>query len=216
MSQTYLKPSQTSTILEIHLGSQQLPRVLPRQNHVFIVITSAEILPRWLFPRKICIQYTIFNTYFSTKLLFPTKRYHLHVLEKSLYVIQEVKSIIYFRQFIHPLSLCSRGNGTSFPFTLYIIALAKFCDITFFNNFYFVSLSYHLFICRRQRKIRLVTLCKSYLYDFFFPSFFLVYWASFLNNFYFASFFYHLFICQRQRKIRLVTLSKNYLYKFFF
>ena len=118
MSETYLKPSQTSTILEIHLGSQQLPRVLPRQNRVFIVITSVKILPRWLFPRKICIQYTIFNTYFSTKLLFPTKRYHLQVLEKSLYVIQEVKSTIYFRQFIHPLSLCSRGNGTSFPFTL--------------------------------------------------------------------------------------------------
>ena len=39
-------------------------------NSVFIVITSAKILPRWLFPSKIYIQFTIFNTYFSTKLSF--------------------------------------------------------------------------------------------------------------------------------------------------
>ena len=90
--------------LEIHLGSRQLPTVLPRQT-VFIVITSAKILPRWLFPSKIYIQFTIFNTYFSTKLSFTNKRYHLHVLEKCLYVLQEVRSIICFRQFIHPPSL---------------------------------------------------------------------------------------------------------------
>ena len=137
-------------------------------NSVFIVITSAKILPRWLFPSKIYIQFTIFNTYFSTKLSFTNKRYHLHVLEKCLYVLQEVRSIIYFRQFIHPLSLRSRGNGTSFAFTSYIIVSAKFCNVTFLNNFYFVSFFYHLFICRRQRKIRLVTLSKSYLYKFFF------------------------------------------------
>ena len=91
------------------------PRNLPRQsaiaerfaeaNSVFILITSAKILRRWLFHSKIYIQLTIFNTYFSTKLLFTNKRYHLHVLEKCLYVLQEVRSIIYFRQFIHPLSL---------------------------------------------------------------------------------------------------------------
>ena len=65
-------------------------------NSVFIVITSAKILPRWLFPSKIYIQFTIFNTYFSTKLSFTNKRYHLHVPEKRLYVLQEVRSIIYF------------------------------------------------------------------------------------------------------------------------
>ena len=74
-------------------------------NRVFIVITWAKILLRWLFPSKIYIQFTIFNTYFSTKLSFTNKRYHLHVLEKCLYVLQEVRSIIYFRQFIHPPSL---------------------------------------------------------------------------------------------------------------
>ena len=90
-------------------------------DSVFIVITSTKMLPRWLFPSKIYIQFTIFNTYFSTKLLFTNKRYHLHVLEKCLYVLQEVRSIIYFWQFIHPLSLCSCGNGTSFAFTSYIL-----------------------------------------------------------------------------------------------
>ena len=74
-------------------------------NRVFIVITWAKILLRWLFPSKIYIQFTIFNTYFSTKLSFTNKRYHLHVLEKCLYVLQEVKSIIYFWQYIHTLSL---------------------------------------------------------------------------------------------------------------
>ena len=69
---------------------------------VFIVITSAKIMLRWLFPSKIYIQFKMFNIYFSTKLLFTSKRYHLHVLEKCLYVLWEVRSIIYFRQFIHP------------------------------------------------------------------------------------------------------------------
>ena len=53
-------------------------------NSVLIVITSAKILPRWSFPSKIYVQFTIFNTYFSTKSLFTKKRYHLHVLEKCL------------------------------------------------------------------------------------------------------------------------------------
>ena len=131
-------------------------------NHLSKNITEVIILS------KIYIQFTIFNTYFSAKLLFTNRRYHLHVLEKCLYVLQEVRSIIYFRQFIHPLSLRSRGNGTSFAFTSYIIVSAKFCYVTFLNNFYFVLLFYHFFICRRQRKIRLVTLSKSYLYKFFF------------------------------------------------
>ena len=153
------------------------PRNSPRQsqtvegfseaNSVFIVITSAKILPRWIFPNKIYIQFTNYNTYFSTKLLFTNKRYRLNVLEKCLRMLQEVRSIKYFQQFIHPLSLCSRSNGTSFSFTLYIIVWAKFCDVTFLNKFYFVSFFYHLFICQRQRKIRIVTLSKSYLYKFF-------------------------------------------------
>ena len=91
------------------------PRNLPVQsaiaegfaeaNSTFIVITSAKILPRWLFLSKIYIKFTIFNTYFSTKLSFKYKRYHLHVLEKCLNVLQEVRSITYFRQFIYPPSL---------------------------------------------------------------------------------------------------------------
>ena len=60
-------------------------------NSVFIIITSAKILLRWLFPSKIYIQFTTFNTYFSLLLLFKWllrgKRYRLHVLEKCLYVL---------------------------------------------------------------------------------------------------------------------------------
>ena len=131
-------------------------------------ITSAKILPRRLFPSKIYIQFTIFNTYFSTKLSFTNKKYHLHMLEMCLHVLQEVRSIIYVRQFIHPLSFSSCDNGISFAFMSYIIVLAKFCNVKFLNNFYFVSFSYHLFISWHQRKIWLVTLSKSYLYKFFF------------------------------------------------
>ena len=69
-------------------------------NSVYIVITLAKILLRWLFSSKIYIQFTIFNTYFSTKLLFANKRYHLHQLEKHLYVLQEVRSIILFILFL--------------------------------------------------------------------------------------------------------------------
>ena len=92
-------------ILNLHYDSVLRPRNSPRQsaiaevfaeaNSVSIVITSAEILPRWLFPSKIYIRFTIFNTYFSTKLSFTNKKYHLHMLEKCLYVLQEVRSIIY-------------------------------------------------------------------------------------------------------------------------
>ena len=85
--------------------SQLLAKGFAEANSVFIVITSAKILLRWLFPSKIYIQIKIFNTYFLTELSFTNKRYHLHVLEKCLYMLQEVRSIIYFRKFIHPPSL---------------------------------------------------------------------------------------------------------------
>ena len=84
--------------LEIQLSSRQLPSVLPRQTD-FIVITSAKRLPRWLFPSKIYIQFTIVNTYFSTKLSLTNKRYHLHVPEMCLYVLQEVRSVIMLSSF---------------------------------------------------------------------------------------------------------------------
>ena len=75
-------------------------------NHLIaIVIISTKILLRWLFPSKIYIQFKIFNTYFSTKLSFTNKIYHLHVLGKCLYVLQGVRSIIYFWKFIHSPSL---------------------------------------------------------------------------------------------------------------
>ena len=114
-----------------------------------------KILSRWLFPSKICIQSTIFNTFLG-------------------------------KIICHTLSLHSRGNGTSFAFMLYIVS-ANFCGVTFLN-FPFFSLFYHLFICWRQRKIKLVTLSKSYLYKYLYKINFLfklkrlVYWTSFLHT----------------------------------
>ena len=145
-----------------------LKNILHRYPPLKFTSTVSNCWGLLLFSSKIYIQFTIFNTYFSTKLLFTIERYHLHVLEKYLYVLQEVRSIIYVWQFIHPLSLCSCGNGTSFAFMSYIILSTKFCKVTFLSNFYFVSFIYHLFICWHQRKITLVTLSKNYIYKFFF------------------------------------------------
>ena len=131
---------------------------------VFIVITLVVyiILAKHIFSLQFLIFISLQNY------CLQNKRYHLHVLEKCLYVLQEVRSIIYFWQFIHPLSLHSRGNATSFAFMLYIIVWVKFCEVTFLNNFYFYSFFYHLCICQHQRKIWLLPLSKSYLYKFFF------------------------------------------------
>ena len=123
-------------------------------SSVFIVISSAKILPRWLFPSKIYIQFTICDTYFSIKLSFTNKRrYHLHVLEKHLYVLQQARSIIYFWQFMHSLSLRSCGSGTSFAFMSCILVSAKFCNVTFLNNFYFFVLlpCVHLLLPRKNK-----------------------------------------------------------------
>ena len=48
------------------------------------------------------------------------------------------------------------------------------CHISWYqqNSVIFVLFFYHFFICWHQRKIRLVTLSKRYLYKFFFWSFF--------------------------------------------
>ena len=118
------------------------------------------------------IQFTIYNTHFLAKLLFTNKSYHLHVPEKCLYVLQEVRSVIYFWQFIHPLSSFTWQYGTSFALSSDIIISAKFWNILFLNNFYIVWFFYYSFIYCHQRKIRLVTLSKSYFYKFFFWSFF--------------------------------------------
>ena len=101
-----------------------------------------------IIPSKIYIQFTIFNTYFSTLLSFTNKRYNLHVLEKSLCLLPEVRFITHFSQFIHRLSLRSRGNGK---------ALLSRRILSYQRNY-----------CQPQRRIRLVTLSKSYLHKFLF------------------------------------------------
>ena len=112
----------------------------------------------------------------------------MHVLENCLYVLQEVRSIIYVQQFFHPLSLCSHGNRTNFAFTSYILVSAKFCNLIFLNNFYFVSFFYHLFICGPKKHktcdIKQNLFIKIFLFKFLFSllGIFLSYLSLLLNS----------------------------------
>ena len=137
--------------LEIHLGSQQLWRVLLRQT-VFLQKSPWQkycqgnyFIAKYIFSLEYLILISRQNDHLET-------RDNLYVLEKRLYVLQEVRSIIYFRQFIHPLSLCSHCNGTSFAFRSYIIVSAKFCNITFLNNFFFTFSPFFPLPARKKNK----------------------------------------------------------------
>ena len=102
-----------------------------------------------IIPSKIYVQFTIFSTYFSTKFLFTDKRYHLYVLEKCLYMLQKVRSITYFRQFIHPFSsFCVAVEQALL--SRRISSYRQNSMTSHLGNFYFVSFFYYLFICRRQ------------------------------------------------------------------
>ena len=103
--------------------------------------------------------YSVYNFYFSTKLLFTNKRYHL---QRSACGTRS--QIIHIFSTVHSSSF----NRARFTFTSYIIISAKFWNVTLLNNFYFITFLYHLFICWSQRKKRLVTLSKSHLYKFLF------------------------------------------------
>ena len=65
-----------------------------KANSVIRVITLEKILPRWLFHRKIYIQFTI---------IIYKQAISLARASGVSYVLQEVGSIIYFWQFIHSL-----------------------------------------------------------------------------------------------------------------
>ena len=65
-----------------------------KANSVIRVITLEKILPRWLFHRKIYIQFTI---------IIYKQAISLARASGVSYVLQEVRSIVYFWQFIHPL-----------------------------------------------------------------------------------------------------------------
>ena len=129
--------------IRIYLCSQQLLRVLLRQT----VFLQESPLQKYCWGDYFLAKY-IFSLQFS--ILISQQNYSLQTRDitcKCLYVLQEVRSI---------------------TVSSYIIVSAKFCNISFLNNFYFVSFFHHLFICQCQRKIRLVTLSKSCLHTFFF------------------------------------------------
>ena len=66
------------------------------KTSILMVMTSAKILLMWLFCSKIYIQFTFFNTYFSTKLLFTNKRYHYACArEVSVYAIRSQINYIF-------------------------------------------------------------------------------------------------------------------------
>ena len=145
--------------LKIHLSSQQLWRVLLRQT-VFLQKSPWQkycqgnyFIAKYIFSLQYLILISRQNDHLQT-------RDKLYVLEKCLYVLQEVRSIIYFilyiiyfiiLYFIHPLYLCSRCNGTSFAFRSYIIVLAKFCNITFLNNFFFTFLPFFHLLAQKKK-----------------------------------------------------------------
>ena len=93
---------------------------------------------------KIYIQFIIFSTYFSTKLWFKNKKYHLHVLEKCLRATRSQINDIFGNLFI--LFLFVHVAMEQALLSRHILESAKFCNVTFVNNFYFVSFFYHLFI----------------------------------------------------------------------
>ena len=75
----------------------------------------------------------MFNTYFSTKLSFTNTKYHLHVLEKFLYMLQEVRSVIYFRQFVHAPSLMFLNSF--FHFIFFRSRTKRYSDSSSCSNF---------------------------------------------------------------------------------
>ena len=134
-------------------------------SSVFIVITLAKILPRWLFPSQIIFGLQ-FLTHILTKLLFTNKRCHSHVLEKCLYVPQEVRSILYFRQFYHSLSLHSQWNKRCFYAVYHCIGEILWRHIFKQLSFCFILLPFvHL---PASKKSKTCDMNKSYLYKFFF------------------------------------------------
>ena len=56
-----------------HVVIAMMRRMIYIYMYIYIYIYIYIILPRWLFPSKIYIQFIIFNTYFSTKLSFTKK-----------------------------------------------------------------------------------------------------------------------------------------------
>ena len=132
-------------VLEIHPGSRRLPR-----QTAFILITLA-----------ITIVYRIV-------LSFTNSTYHLHVHVRSVCMCNSKSGQLYIFDSLFILVLFVHVAMEQALLSRHIIVWEKFCNVTFLSNFYFVSFLYRLFICRRQRKIRLVALSQMYLYKFFF------------------------------------------------
>ena len=86
---------------------------------------------------KIYIQFIIFSTYFSTKLWFKNKKYHLHVLEKCLRATRSQINYIFGSLFI--LFLFVHAAMEQALLSFHIFESVKFCNVTFLNNFLFHS-----------------------------------------------------------------------------
>ena len=99
--------------LEIHLSSQQLPRVWPRQT-VFLQLPQQKYCRGDYFLAKYIFSLQFLILISQQNFSFTNKRYQLHVLEMCLQVLQELRSTIYFWQFIHPASLMQRSQRMAF------------------------------------------------------------------------------------------------------
>ena len=133
----------------------------PRQSAIAEGFVKVNIT--WLFPSKICVQFTIFNTYFSTKLSFTNisleSVYMCYKKPDQLYIFDSLFILFLFVHLAIEQPLLPRLIS-SYPQNSVTSVL---------NNFYFFSFfCHHLSVSWRQRKIRLVTLSKSCSYKFSF------------------------------------------------
>ena len=99
--------------LEIYLSSQQLQRVWPRQT-VFLQLPQQKYCRGDYFLAKYIFSLQFLILISQQNFSFTNKRYQLHVLEMCLQVLQELRSTIYFWQFIHPASLMQRSQRMAF------------------------------------------------------------------------------------------------------
>ena len=100
---------------------------------------------------KLYIQLTIFNTSFSINFVYKQQISLAHTREVSVCATKSQIYYILLAVYSSPFSSFA-WQWNKFAFSSYIIESMKFYDVTFLNNFYFVSFFYHLFICWRQRK----------------------------------------------------------------
>ena len=114
-------------------------------NH--LVKKIAEVI----IPSKICVQFTIFSTYFSTKFLFRTRDI-ICMCQRSVCMCYKKSDLLHIFGSLFTLFLFVCVAVEQALLSRRISSYRRNSMTSHLGNFYFVSFFYHLFICRRQRK----------------------------------------------------------------